>query len=131
FPFGYGLSYAEFAYTDLAIAPDSVPTDGRISVRARVRNVGDRAGEEVVQLYVRDLLASVVRPERELKDFRKIRLDPGAATTVEFTLPVARLAMLDADMQWVVEPGAFRVLVGRSSRDIRLHGEVEVLSPGS
>jgi beta-glucosidase len=130
FPFGYGLSYAEFAYSDLAIEPDAVAPDGVIRVRARVRNTGDRAGEEVVQLYVRDLLASVARPVMALKGSRKVRLEPGASTTVEFALPAGSLAMLDADMRWLVEPGSFRVLVGRSSRDIRLHGSVEVVDAG-
>lgn len=126
FPFGYGLSYAQFAYSDLVVDPVAVAPDGAIRVRARVRNVGQRPGEEVVQLYVRDLLASRARPVMELKGFRKIRLEPGAGTTVEFLLPVQDLAMLDADMLWVVEPGEFRIMVGRSSRDIRLHGTVEV-----
>jgi beta-glucosidase len=92
-----------------------------------VRNVGKRPGEEVVQLYVRDVLASVARPVMELKGFRKIKLDPGAATVVEYTVPAESLAMLDADLRWMVEPGTFRVMVGRSSRDIRLRGHVEVV----
>jgi beta-glucosidase len=130
YPFGYGLSYAEFVYSDLAIDPPSVTRDGEIRVRARVRNAGERPGIEVVQLYVRDLLATVARPVMELKGFRKLRLAPGTATTVEFVLPVRDLAMLDADMRRVVEPGAFRIMVGRSSRDIRLHGTVDVTDGG-
>ena len=126
FPFGYGLSYAEFEYSDLVIDPDSAAPEGVIRVRARIRNVGERTGEEVVQLYVRDVLASVSRPVMELKGMQKIRLDPGSSTIVEFTLPAHRLAMLDSEMRWVVEPGTFRIMVGRSSRDIRLRGHVEV-----
>jgi beta-glucosidase len=83
----------------------------------------------VVQLYVRDVLASVAQPVMELKGFKKIRLDPGALATVEFTLPAQDLAMLDSEMRWVVEPGTFRIMVGRSSRDIRLRGHVEVVGP--
>jgi beta-glucosidase len=128
FPFGYGLSYAEFVYSDLAIEPMEAVPDEVVRVRVRVRNAGDRAGEEVAQLYVRDLLASVARPVMELKGFRKLHLEPGAATDVEFELPARDLEMLDAEMRWVVEPGAFRILVGRSSRDIRLHGTLEVVN---
>ena len=129
FPFGYGLSYTEFEYSNLAIDPVSATPEGVIRVRAEIRNAGERTGEEVVQLYVRDVLASVARPVMELKGFRKIRLEPGAWTTVEFTFPAQKLAMLDSEMRWVVEPGAFRIMVGRSSRDIRLRGHVEVVGP--
>ena len=95
-------------------------------MRAQIRNVGERTGEEVVQLYVRDVLASVARPVMELRGFQKIRLEPGASTTVEFTLPIESLAMLDSELHRVVEPGTFRIMVGRSSRDIRLRGHVDV-----
>jgi beta-glucosidase len=127
FPFGYGLSYAEFEYSNLEIDPAASTPEGLVRVRADVRNVANRAGEEVVQLYVRDVLASVARPVLELKGFQKIRLDPGASTTVEFALRTQDLAMLDSEMRWVVEPGEFRILVGRSSKDIRLRGHVEVV----
>ena len=129
FPFGYGLSYTEIEYANLVIDPVQSTPGGEIRVRADIRNAGERTGEEVVQLYVRDVLASVARPVMELKGFRKIRLEPGASTTVEFTLPAQKLAMLDSEMRWVVEPGAFRIMVGRSSRDIRLRGHVEVVGP--
>jgi beta-glucosidase len=129
FPFGYGLSYTEIEYANLVIDPVQSTPGGEIRVRADIRNTGERTGEEVVQLYVRDVLASVARPVMELKGFRKIRLEPGASTTVEFTLPAQKLAMLDSEMRWVVEPGAFRIMVGRSSRDIRLRGHVEVVGP--
>ncbi len=131
FPFGYGLSYAEFEYSNLLIEPGSATPDGVIRVRADVRNTGDRTGEEVVQLYVRDVLASVARPVMELEGFQKIRLDPGASTTVEFKLLARQLEMLDSEMRWVVEPGTFRILVGRSSRDIRLRGHVEIAGGGA
>ena len=128
YPFGHGLSYTEFEYSELEIDPAPATPDGEIRVRARVRNVGDRPGEEVVQLYVRDLLASVARPVMELKGFQKVRLEAGGATTVEFTLPARRLAMLDTDMNWVIEPGIFKIMVGRSSRDLRLRGHMEFMA---
>ena len=131
FPFGYGLSYAEFEYSDLVIDPVQPMPEGVIRVRAQIRNAGERTGEEVVQLYIRDALASVARPVMELQGFQKIRLEPGASTTVEFTLPARKLALLDSEMRWVVEPGTFRIMVGRSSADVRLQGHVELVWGGS
>ncbi len=97
-----------------------------VRVRCTVRNSGTRAGDEVVQLYLRDVLASVARPVIELKGFRRISLAPGERTEVTFTLGPEDLKMLNRDMQWVVEPGTFRVLIGASSKEIRLRGEFAV-----
>jgi len=121
FPFGFGLSYTSFEYSDLVI-------EGR-QVRCRVRNAGSRAGDEVVQLYVRDDLASVARPVMELKGFRRVHLLPGEATGVVFTLGNEELRMLDRNFHWIVEPGSFTVMVGSSSRDIRLRGTLTVGAP--
>jgi beta-glucosidase len=88
--------------------------------------VGRRAGDEVAQLYIRDLLASVARPVLELKGFERVTLQPGESRSVTFTLDPEALRMLDANMKWVVEPGAFRVMVGASSKDIRLRGQLVV-----
>jgi beta-glucosidase len=126
FPFGFGLSYTTFEYSGLTIDPAEIGPSGAVRVRCTVENTGTRAGDEVVQLYVRDVLASVARPVIELKGFRRIPLAPGERTTVTFTLGPAELRMLDRDMKWVVEPGTFRVLVGSSSKDIRLRGEFVV-----
>ena len=126
FPFGFGLSYTTFEYSNLRIEPVSIAADGSATVRATVRNTGTRAGDEVVQLYVRDVLASVARPILELKGFQRVSLEPGAAREVSFTLGPEELRMLDRERTWVVEPGAFRVLVGASSKDIRLRGELIV-----
>ena len=144
FPFGYGLSYTTFEYSELRITPDTVRlADGapreasgiagaeprsaaRVTVRATVRNTGDRPGDEVVQLYLRDVLASVARPIIMLRGFTRVHLAPGESREVTFTLGAADLQMLDADMKWIVEPGLFRVLVGASSRDIRLRGDLIV-----
>jgi beta-glucosidase len=89
-----------------------------------VRNVGARAGDEVVQLYLRDVLASVARPVMELKGFRRVHLAPGEQVEVAFEVSPAMLSLLDVDLRRVVEPGVFRVMVGSSSRDIRLRGEI-------
>jgi beta-glucosidase len=126
FPFGFGLSYTTFEYSDLTIDPGEIDPSGSLSVRCRVRNTGARRGDEVVQLYLRDLLASVARPVMELRGFRRVSLDPGEQTAVEFRLGRDDLRMVDAQMRWVVEPGAFRVMIGSSSKVIRLRGELTV-----
>jgi beta-glucosidase len=126
FPFGFGLSYTTFEYSNLRIEPAAIDATGTATVRCTVRNTGTRAGDEVVQLYVRDLLASVARPILELKGFHRLSLDRGAAREVSFTLGPEELRMLDRDRRWVVEPGAFRILIGASSKDIRLRGELIV-----
>ena len=103
-----------------------ISPDGTATVRCIVKNTGSRAGDEVVQLYVRDVLASVARPVMELKGFQRIALAPGESKPVTFTLGPAQLRMLDRDMKSIVEPGVFRVMVGASSKDIRLRGELTV-----
>lgn len=126
FPFGFGLSYTEFRYSDLTIPPGTIRPDGRARIVCTVTNAGKRAGAEVVQLYVHDALASVARPVLELKGFRKVFLEPGAAAEVVFELGPKELALLDASMKDVVEPGEFQVYVGSSSRDIRLKGVLTI-----
>ena len=126
FPFGFGLSYTTFEYSALRIEPASIDPAGTVEVRCRVRNTGTRAGDEVVQLYVRDVLASVARPIMELNGFERVTLAPGEAKAISFRLGPDQLRMLNEDMRWVVEPGAFRVMVGSSSKDIRLRGEFTV-----
>jgi len=126
FPFGFGLSYTTFAYSGLEIAPAAIgPADSAV-VRCVVKNVGSRAGDEVVQLYLRDELASVPRPVLQLEGFQRIRLAPGEERAVTFTVGPEQLRFLDRDLRWVVEPGAIRVLVGASSRDLRLRGALVV-----
>jgi len=124
YPFGHGLSYTKFEYSDLKI---QVLEEGRlVKVSATVRNAGEREGDEVVQLYVRDAVASVARPLKELRGFKRVHLKPGEGTTVEFTLMPDDLAFYDQRMRRIVEPGTFIVMVGSSSEDIRLYGEFEL-----
>ncbi len=123
FPFGFGLSYSSFAYADLAI--DAAPR-GSVIVRCRVTNTGKLPGDEVVQLYLRDVLATTVRPVQQLAGFQRVHIAPGASTTVTFRIERAQLRILDTASRWVVEPGTFRVMVGASARDIRLHGSFRI-----
>lgn len=126
FPFGFGLSYTSFEYSALRVAPAATDPSGTVSITCRITNTGTRAGDEVVQLYLRDVLASVARPIMELRRFERIHLKPGESREVTFRLTPDDLRLLDSDMKWVVEPGVFRVLVGASSKDIRLRGEFTV-----
>ncbi|HXG68359.1 MAG TPA: glycoside hydrolase family 3 N-terminal domain-containing protein, partial [Blastocatellia bacterium] len=115
FPFGYGLSYTTFAYSNLQVTPAQIGPDGRAEVSVTVTNTGRRAGDEVVQLYIRDLVSSVTRPVMELKDFRRITLAPGESKTVNFMITPDKLSFLDLHMNRVVEPGGFDIMVGTSS----------------
>jgi beta-glucosidase len=120
FPFGHGLSYTTFAYSDLKVAR-KVKMGERIEVTLKVKNTGKVAGKEVVQLYVSDTKSSLPRPPKELKGFTKVALKPGQSKTVTFTLDERSLAYYDPNKKaWVAEPGEFEVLVGSSSRDICL-----------
>jgi beta-glucosidase len=115
FPFGFGLSYTRFAYSDLSVSKPQLSSSDTLEVKVTIRNIGDRAGQEVVQLYVRDPVASRSRPVRELKAFEKVALQPGEARTVSLQVPVRSLGFHLEDGTYVVEPGAFRVWVGGSS----------------
>jgi beta-glucosidase len=126
FSFGYGLSYTRFQYRDLEIYPQKVKALESVTVSCTVENVGEREGDEVVQLYVRDRVASCVRPVKELKGFVKIRLVPGESKRITFTLFPEQLAFYDEHMRFIVEPGTFEVMVGSSSEDTQLLGAFEV-----
>ena len=118
FPFGHGTSYTTFEVSDLRTSADAIPTDGEVTVTVRVRNTGPRAGTEVVQLYVRDVVASLARPVRQLTGFARVPLEPGEAADVEFRLHAERTAFTDRTLRRVVEPGDVDVLVGTSSTDL-------------
>jgi beta-glucosidase len=125
YPFGYGLSYTRFEYANLRMAAYDVPADGQVSLSLEVKNSGERAGDEVVQLYVRYPDSKVERPVQELRGFQRVSLAPGESQTVTFTLDARQLAYY-GKRGFVVEPGKVQVLIGSSSADIRLAGDLEI-----
>ena len=126
YPFGYGLSYTTFEYSDLDITPRVITPNESATVRLKVTNTGKRAGDEVVQLYIRDVLSSITTYEKNLAGFQRIHLEPGETQELSFTIDRKHLELLDADMKWVVEPGDFVLMAGASSEDIRLNGTLTV-----
>jgi beta-glucosidase len=129
FAFGYGLSYTQFAFKDVRLKHNRIPLrGGATQVLVDVTNVGKRAGTEVVQMYIRDRVSSVTRPVKELKGFKKISLEPGETQTVTLDITLESLAFYDINMQFVVEPGEFEIMVGNSSRDEDLQKVVLTVS---
>jgi beta-glucosidase len=126
YEFGYGLSYTTFEFSGLTIRPGKISAEGTVIIKVGVTNTGKKSGEEVVQLYINDVLASVTRPVKELKAFERIFLEAGEKKTVTFHLPADCLAFYNKKMERKVEPGIFKVMVGNSSADIRLEGKFEV-----
>jgi beta-glucosidase len=130
FCFGHGLSYTEFRYGKVQVTPERIPHDGRVTVSVEVENSGQRTGDEVVQLYIHQAKSSVKRPVKELRGFERVSLKPGQKQTVNLTLAADQLAFYDVKTHgFVVEPGAFDVLIGSSSRDIRGQARFEVAAP--
>lgn len=127
FPFGYGLSYTNFKYGDLKLDKKKIRENEKIEVSLNVTNTGKYAGEEVVQLYLRDKFASVVRPVKELKDFQKIKLSAGETKTVKFVIDKEKLSFYNAQLSWVAEAGEFDLMIGSSSADIRLKDTFELV----
>ncbi|SCC52122.1 glycoside hydrolase family 3 N-terminal domain-containing protein [Kosakonia oryziphila] len=126
YPFGYGLSWTQFDYAPLVLLTPEVAIDGEIALQVRVTNVGERSGSEVVQIYVRDKVASMVRPVQELKAFQRVDLSPGETATLTFTLPVDMLNFTRRDGKRIVESGEFELQAGASSGDIRATATVNV-----
>lgn len=127
FPFGHGLSYTTFKYSNMRLSSQKISPNETLTVEVDITNTGKRAGKEVVQVYVRDLQASFSRPEKELKAFAKVMVKPGKTKTVSFTLDREAFWYFDAEQNgWATEAGTFEILAGASSRDIRLIGEVEL-----
>jgi beta-glucosidase len=119
YPFGYGLSYTNFTYSEPRVSASEIGRDGSLQVTATITNAGQRAGVEVAQLYVRDLVGSVTRPVKELKGFQKVDLQPGQSREITFTLKASDLAFYTASGKWEAEAGAFKVFVGGNSRDVK------------
>jgi beta-glucosidase len=126
FPFGYGLSYTKFRLMNLQLSARSIPTNGRLTASVEVENTGSRAGDEVVQLYIRDVASSVTRPVKELKGFERITLRPGERRRVTFTLGPEQLGFYNRDMRFTVEPGEFKVFAGTNSQE-GLEGSFSVI----
>lgn len=127
FPFGYGLSYTTFAYSDLKLSKRAINKNEPLEVSLTVANTGNFAGEEVVQLYLKDKVASIVRPVKELKDFQKIRLEPGEKKTITFTIDNEKLSFYHGNLEFKPEAGDFDLMIGSSSEDIRLKSDFELL----
>jgi beta-glucosidase len=129
FPFGHGASYTTFEVGDLRISDTEVPTDGEFTVSVRVSNTGDRAGDEVVQLYLHDVLAQVTRPVKQLTGFARVRLEPGESAGLSFAVHTDRTAFTGRDLRRIVEPGDIEVLVGTSAADLPCRGVVRLTGP--
>ena len=129
FPFGHGASYTTFEVDELHTSAQEMATDGELTVSVRLRNTGPRAGDEVVQLYLRDLVAQVTRPVQQLVGFARVGLDPGAAATVSFRLHADRTAFTGRELARIVEPGDLELLVGTSAADIRCRSTVRLTGP--
>ena len=127
YPFGHGLSYTQFEYSHLKIEPRKQLSTDKIHIYFDVKNIGERSGDEVVQLYVRDEVSSVVTFVKTLRGFERIHLQSGEKKRVEFVLTPEDLQLLDMNYQWIVEPGTFKVMIGSSSEDIRLTGKFEII----
>ncbi len=130
YPFGYGLSYTTFEYSDMQLSASTITDRQPVTVTCKVKNTGSRAGDEVVQLYTRDVLSSVTTYEKNLRGFERVHLEPGETKEVRFELLPRDLQLLNADKHWVVEPGTFLLMIGASSEDIRLKKELEVKAYG-
>jgi beta-glucosidase len=126
FPFGYGLSYTTFSYSNAIIDKPIINSTEGTTIRFNITNSGKKDGAEVVQLYIKDLFASVVRPVMELKGFKRVELKKGETKEVMFNITPELLTMLDEDMNRVIEPGEFRIMIGASSNDIKLRETLTV-----
>jgi len=127
YEFGYGLSYTTFKYGNLQLSKKKLTVNDKIEVSVEITNTGKYAGEEIVQLYLRDRVGSIVRPVKELKDFRKISLKVGEVKTIRFVIDKEKLSYYNQQLEWVAEPGDFDLMIGASSKDIRLTDSFELI----
>jgi beta-glucosidase len=126
FPFGYGLSYNSFEYSNMIIMPESVSIDGQVEISIDIKNTGYCTGDEVIQLYVNDMQSETTRPVKELRGFKRITLKPDQKKTITFILSITQLGFYNKDMKYVVEPGTIKIMLGSSSENIRSTGEFEI-----
>ena len=126
YPFGYGLSYTEFQYSNARVDPPEIGSEGTARVSVDVKNTGKRAGTETAQLYIRERFTPVATPAKQLRGFARVALAPGEQKTVNFTLSPEDLQLLDQDMHWRVVPGIFDLMFGRSSADIAAKARLQV-----
>ena len=119
YPFGYGLSYTDYEYGDVTLSSVEMSSTGRITVSVAVTNTGSRDGEEIVQLYLRDMVRSITPPVKELKDYRRVALKAGETKTVIFEITVDDLKFYNSSLDYVAEPGEFTVMIGGNSRDVK------------
>lgn len=127
YEFGYGLSYTAFQYSNLKLNKKRMKADDQIEASVTITNTGISEGEEIVQLYLHDVVGSMVRPVKELKDFKKIKLNPGESKTIAFLIDKEKLSFFNQQLQWVAEPGEFEIMIGASSKDIRLKDSFELV----
>ena len=127
YAFGYGLSYTTFAYSDLKIGSTKMSKKDQLQVSVTISNTGKYDGEEIVQLYLRDKVGSIIRPVKELKDFKKIHLKAGESKMISFVINVEKLSFYNQNLEWVAEPGEFELMIGASSEDIRLKAGFELV----
>ncbi len=130
YPFGYGLSYTTFSYSDLKLSTRDINPGSSLSLTLKVKNTGQRAGDEVVQLYIRDVISSVTTYEKNLRGFERVHLQPGEEKLLSFTIHPSDLQLYNSRNEWVVEPGEFKIMIGASSEDIRLSESFYVLGEG-
>jgi beta-glucosidase len=122
YPFGYGLSYTTFEYSEPRLDKTEMTKGGTLTLSVDVTNKGSRAGAEVVQMYIRDMVGSVTRPVKELKGFQKVVIEPGQTKTITFTISEEQLSFYNPDLKWVAEPGQFQAMVGPNARDVKTIG---------
>lgn len=127
YAFGYGLSYTDFSYTDLKLNKANISGNEKLELSFTLTNTGERKGEEVVQLYIQDPVASLVRPLKELKDFRKIAMNPGESKMIHFVIDKDMLSFYNEDLQWTAEPGDFKLMIGAASDNIKLQTEIKLI----
>ncbi|MEI6580200.1 MAG: fibronectin type III-like domain-contianing protein, partial [Eubacteriales bacterium] len=128
YEFGYGLSYSTFEYSNLTLSSDKMKSDEKLVATVIIKNTGKYAGEEIVHLYLRDVVSSIVRPVKELKDFKKIALKAGESKTITFNIDREKLSFYNQQLKRVAEPGDFDLMIGASSKDIRLTDKFELVN---